>query len=56
MFPPFIDSFGNQFSAVVINAFGTILAGVFNSLFSAFTTSFITPLWKAIAAALGLPV
>lgn len=56
MFPPFVDSFGAQFNAVLINMFGTIFAGLIGSVLSAFVTSFVTPLFKSIAAALGLPV
>lgn len=50
MFPPFIDSFGDQFSAVMINSFGAI----FSAIFGAFVNAFLTPLLSSIAAALGL--
>jgi hypothetical protein len=52
MFPPFIDSFGDQFSAVMINAVGAIMTAIFG----AFVSGFLTPLFKSIAAAVGLPV
>ncbi|MBK8267282.1 MAG: hypothetical protein IPK83_02850 [Planctomycetes bacterium] len=56
MFPPFIDSFGNQFTAVIINVVGTVLGGVITGVFNAFSTGFLAPLFKSIAAALGIPV
>lgn len=56
MFPPFIDSFGEQFSAVIINAIGTIFSGVAVGLMNAFITGFLTPVFKTIAGALGFTV
>jgi len=56
MFPPFVDSFGAQFNAVLINMFGTVTATLVGSILSAFVTSFITPFFKSIAEALGLSV
>ncbi|MCK6456363.1 MAG: hypothetical protein L6Q92_07515 [Phycisphaerae bacterium] len=56
MFPPFIDSFGDQLSAVLINTFGTILAGIFGGVINAFVTGFLTPLFRSVAAAIGIPV
>ena len=51
MFPPFINSFGDQFFAVMLNAVGTIMAGVLNTFFSSIITTVITPLLKNLAAA-----
>lgn len=42
MFPPFIDSFGDQFSAVLVNSIGSII----NAVFGAFVSGFLTPLFK----------
>ena len=55
MFPPFVQSFGDQFDAVLINLVGTILGGLATSLFNAVSTGFLVPLFKGISAALGLP-
>lgn len=54
MFPPFINSFGDQVTAVLINSIGTILAGVLNAAFSSFVVTFLTPLLKSLAAAFGI--
>lgn len=56
MFPPFIDSFGDQFSAVIINAIGTIFAGFFGGITNAFINGFLTPLFKSFAGAVGVPM
>ena len=52
MFPPFIDSFGAQVNAVLINS---VFGGFLTALFGAFVNAFITPLFKGIAAAIGIP-
>jgi len=49
MFPPFIDSFGAQFNAVMINSFGTIFTGFFGGIIAAFISAFVTPFFKGIA-------
>ncbi|MBX3397072.1 MAG: hypothetical protein KF841_17095 [Phycisphaerae bacterium] len=56
MFPPFIDSFGNQLTAVLINVVGTVLGGVLTGVFNAFSTGFLAPFFKSIAVTLGIPV
>ena len=53
MFPPFINSFGDQVTAVLINSIGTILASVLNTFFGSVVTTVITPLLKNLAAAFG---
>ena len=55
MFPPFINSFGDQAFAVIINFMGSALGSLFTILFTAFTNSILNPMLKSIAAALGLP-
>lgn len=55
MFPPFIDSFGNQFTAVMINAVGSIMVSMFGGLITAFTTGILGPWFKSIGQAIGLP-
>ena len=54
MFPPFINSFGDQVTAVLINSIGTILAGVLNAFFSNVITTVVGPLLKSFAAGLGV--
>lgn len=54
MFPPFIDSFGNQFTAVMINMMGTVFGGFFTAVIGAFVNAFLTPLFKGIAAGFGV--
>ncbi len=54
MFPPFVDGFGDQFSAVMINAFGTVFAGFFGGIINAFVNGFLTPLFKSFAGTLGV--
>ena len=54
MFPPFINSFGDQVTAVLINSIGTILAGVLNAFFSNVITTVVAPLLKGFAAGLGV--
>lgn len=56
MFPPFIDSFGDQFSAVLVNAFGSIAVSFISAIIGSFVTGFVTPLFKSLAVAVGLPV
>jgi hypothetical protein len=56
MFPPFIDSFGDQFSAVMINAVGTMFSGFIGGIINAFVNGFLTPFFRSLAAALGIPV
>ncbi|HKQ46578.1 MAG TPA: hypothetical protein VJZ71_00745 [Phycisphaerae bacterium] len=46
--PPFVDSFGDQFTAVIINTIGTILSGVFVSLFGSFVTNVISPFLESL--------
>ncbi len=55
MFPPFVDSFGNQFTAVLINMIGSVLGGFLNAIFGSFVTIFITPFFENIASGVGLP-
>ncbi len=55
MFPPVVDSFGNQLTAVMINLVGTVLGAVFTTIVGAFTNNIIAPLFKSIAIALGIP-
>lgn len=55
MFPPFVQSFGDQFFAVLINMIGSVLAGVFNTLFSAISTTLIVPFLQGIGQNAGLP-
>lgn len=54
MFPPFIDSFGNQFTAVMINSVGSIMVAMFSGFMTAFTTGILGPLFKSLGEALGL--
>lgn len=55
MFPTFVNSFSDQFSAVLINLVGTIFGSMFTIVFGSFTTNVLGPLFKSIAAAMGLP-
>ena len=55
MFPTFVSSFGDQFFAVMINMVGAVFTGVFNTLFSAISTTLIVPLLKNFGAGVGLP-
>jgi hypothetical protein len=52
--PPFVDSLGDQFTAVLINSIGTIVAGIFTALFGAIVTTIITPVLQSFATSLGL--
>ncbi|MEK6643509.1 MAG: hypothetical protein AABZ08_06335 [Planctomycetota bacterium] len=54
MFPPFVDSFGDQASAVFINAIGTIFGGFFTAIIGAFVNAFLSPLFKSLAAGVGV--
>lgn len=54
MFPPFINSFGDQVTAVLINSIGTILAGVLNAFYSNVITTIVAPILKSFAAGLGI--
>jgi hypothetical protein len=54
MFPPFVSSFGDQFTAVLINMVGSILIGVFNTLFSAVSTTLIVPFLQSLAPGTGM--
>ncbi len=49
MFPQFVDSFGDQFSAVLINLVGSILTALFNGIIGAFINAFIVPFFEGIA-------
>jgi hypothetical protein len=53
MFPPFIDSFGDQFGAVMINALGTIFSGFISGIINAFVSGFLIPIFQTLATALG---
>lgn len=53
MFPPFITSFSDQVTAVFINLIGTVLGGAFNSIFSAFVTNVLVPIFEQIAPPTG---
>jgi hypothetical protein len=55
MFPPFVASFGDQITAIFINLVGTAMGSLFTSLFSSIVTNFVTPIFKSLAAGLGLP-
>lgn len=55
MFPVFIDSFGEQFDAVLINSFGSVLVAFMNAITVAFVNAVISPLLKSFAAMIGLP-
>lgn len=52
--PPFVDSFGDQFTAVLINAIGTIAASLFSTIFSIVATNVLTPMLQAIVAGFGI--
>ncbi len=54
MFPPFVSSFGDQLFAVMINLVGTVASGLFNSLFTSFVATVVTPWLKNLATGLGL--
>ncbi len=55
MFPPFVNSFGDQFTAVLINLVGTVSAGLFVSIFNAVIGTVVTPLLESFATGAGIP-
>ncbi len=55
MFPPFVSSFGDQFFAVMINMVGAVFTGIFNTLFSAITTTLIVPFLNSLGQGAGMP-
>ena len=46
--PPFVDSFGDQFTAVIINTIGTIMSGIFVALFGSIVTNVISPFLEGL--------
>lgn len=55
MYPPFVQSFGDQFFAAMINMIGSVFTGIFNTLFSAISTTLIVPFLQSIGQSAGLP-
>ncbi|HWL93356.1 MAG TPA: hypothetical protein VNT79_07460 [Phycisphaerae bacterium] len=55
MFPTFVQSFGDQFFAVLINLVGTIGGAIFTSIIGALSSQILTPLFQGIAQSLGIP-
>ena len=55
MFPPFVQSFGDQFFAVMINMVGSIFTAMFTTLFSAISTTLIVPFLEGLGQGAGLP-
>jgi len=54
MFPAFVNSFGDQTTAVFINLIGTVLGAFFTSFFGVFANTILKPILDSLAAALGL--
>ncbi len=54
MFPPFVNSFGDQFFAVMINLIGTVSASFFSAIVGAFATNILGPFLQSLAVTLGL--
>jgi len=55
MFPTFVTSFQDQFTAVLINLFGTIFGGFMTTVFTTIGNGFFVPLLQALAKALTTP-
>lgn len=54
MFPTFVQSFGDQFFAVIINLIGTISGAVFTSVVSALATNILAPILQGFAQSVGI--
>jgi len=54
MFPPFVQSFGDQFFAVMINLIGTISGAIFTSVVSAIATNILAPMLQGFAQSVGI--
>ncbi len=54
MFPPFVQSFGDQFFAVIINLIGSITGAFFTNIINALGSTVFIPLLQGLAQALGI--
>lgn len=52
MFPAFVQSFGDQFFAIVLNLIGSVGTALFSSVFSAVSSTVLVPLFEAIVQAI----